>query len=212
MPPKFIQCLQGDPTWIRSRVGRVTASRLADVLTTRKDGKESAARLGYKEELRAERLTGMAEDHFVSKDMDWGSANEQMACDAYQLAFDIMLDKVGFVVHSSLDYSGASPDRLIGDDGVLEVKCPKTTTHLRWRDEGIAPPEYVPQMMWEMACTERKFADFLSYDPRIEDPSLQTFCVRLDFDQALADKYTAEVVKFNSEIEELIARLKAKKD
>ena len=68
-----------------------------------------------------------------------------------------------------------------------EVKCPKsTTTHIGWLTAGVVPPEYIPQMMWEMACTERKFADFLSYDPRIEDPALQTFCVRLEFDEVLA--------------------------
>ena len=206
--PKFIECEQGSDVWLKARIGRITASRLADVLSTRKDGKEAAPRANYRQELVAERLTGMSTDHFVSKDMDWGSANEDMACAAYELAFDIMLDKVGFAVHPSLEFSGASPDRLIGDDGVLEVKCPKTTTHIGWLTAGVVPPEYIPQMMWEMACTERKFADFLSYDPRIEDPALQTFCVRLEFDEVLATAYKYEVCKFEEEIQAIISKLK----
>lgn len=206
--PKIIECIQGSPVWLKARCGRITASRLCDVLATRKDGKEAAKRRDYKMDLIAERLTGISEDNWVSADMDYGTENEPMARMAYELAFDVLVDQIGFAIHPALEYSGASPDALVGKDGVLEIKVPKTTTHLEWKMASVVPEEYVPQMIWEMVCTERFYADFLSYDPRIEDPALRAFCIRLDYDQELANKYTREVMKFNEEIEEAIDKLK----
>lgn len=217
--PRFLSVAPNSDAWLKSRIGKITASRLVDVTSklakkskNGEAGDPSAKALGYKMELVSERLTNVASKHHVTEAMEHGTEYEPMARAVYEMSFDLMVDRIGFALHPTLDYSGASPDALVGKDGLLEIKCPETDTHLEWMMAGDVPEKHKPQMLWNMVCCERNWCDFMSFDPRIEDPELQSFCVRLDFDQALADKYTAEVVKFNSEIEELIAKLKKGKD
>jgi putative phage-type endonuclease len=200
---------QGD-NWIRSRVGRITGSRISDVIARLKNGQESAKRRNYRLELIAERLTGRAADHFVSPAMDWGSAKEDDAVLFYEGALKVIAEPIGFVLHPKHDFTGASPDRSVADDGLLEVKCPTTETHLEWVIAGQVPEEHIPQMQWEMACTGRKWCDFVSYDPRIQDSKLRFFYRRVERDDAKIEELTAEVLKLNAEIEYFMAQHECK--
>jgi putative phage-type endonuclease len=192
---------QQSDAWMRFRAGRITGSRMADVCSYLKDGKtESAKRYNYRMELIAARLTGRSKDHYVTPSMEWGIAQEENAIMFYEAAFGVMAEPCGFFVHPDMPFTGASPDRLIGDDGLLEAKCPETTTHLEYVLQGKVPAEYMPQVQWELACSGRQWADFLSYDPRIQTESLRFFCRRVERDEALIAKYTAEVLKLEAEI------------
>jgi putative phage-type endonuclease len=199
MPESFGR-QQGD-AWVRYRCGRITGSRMADVCSYLKDGKtESAKRYNYRMELIAARLTGRTADHYVTPAMQWGIDTEEAAVLFYEAAFGVMSEPCGFFVHPDMPFSGASPDRLIDDDGLLECKAPETVTHLEYILEGKVPDQYMPQIQWELACTGRKWADFLSYDPRIQTENLRFFCRRVERDEALIAKYTAEVLKMEAEI------------
>jgi putative phage-type endonuclease len=206
MTTKFLNVNQGTAEWLEIRRGRITASRMADVVTELKRGGTSAGYRDYRLALVAERLTGQCEENYVSPYMDWGTEYEPMARAAYEVAFDVMVDRIGFAIHPEMDFAGASPDALVGTDGVLEIKAPKTTTHLAWRLAGAVPEEYVPQMLWEMECCERKWCDFVSFDPRLPD-GIRLFCVRLDYNPELAATYRTKVTALNGEVEEMIAKL-----
>lgn len=204
---RTIDCIQGSAEWLAARCGKITASRMADVLSVLKKGGEGADRRNYRIELIAERLSGRYEDHYVSPEMAWGSEFEEMARAAYEIQTGTMADTAGFVLHPCFDFAGASPDALIGDDGGLEIKCPKTTTHIRWMMAGTVPEEHQPQMLWNMACCERAWWDFVSFDPRLPE-GLKTFIVRLPRDEARIAEMECEVERFNEEVEAAIAALR----
>jgi hypothetical protein len=206
---RVIDCEQGSDVWLKAREGRITASRLVDVLNYLKKGGESQKRADYRTELVAERLTGLAEDRYVSPEMKWGILQEPFARSAYEVETGNFLDLVGFVLHPTMDFSGASPDGLYGLRGGCEFKCPKSTTHIEYMLAGVVPEEYVPQMTWEMACCERDWIDFVSYDPRMPE-DLQLFICRLMRDEAKIKEYEAEVLKFEGEINSQIARLRGR--
>lgn len=225
---------QQSDSWIRSRVGRITGSRIADVCSylsrssgAKKAGDSSAKRDSYRLELIAERLTGRAKDHYVSPAMEWGTETENDARLYYEGIMRQMVEPVGFVLHPEFDFTGASPDSLVGTEGVLELKCPETTTHLQYISEGKIPEEYLPQVAWELACTGRKWADFVSYDPRIHAESLRFFYRRVERNEltwitgygkdevvltgeAVIDYFTSEVLKLNAEIEAFFTERNAK--
>lgn len=213
---------QQSDAWLRNRVGRITGSRLADVCSylviKSRAGESSAKRNNYRMQLIAERLTGRAADTYVSPQMEHATNTEDEAALYYEGVMRQMVEPVGFVLHPKYDFTGASPDRLVGSEGVLEIKCPATTTHLEYIDAGTIPAEYLPQVAWELACTGRKFVDFVSYDPRIQADSLRFFWRRLGRDElewgkddakltgeAVIDYFTSEVLKFNAEIEYFFA-------
>jgi putative phage-type endonuclease len=207
---------QQSDAWLRNRVGRITGSRIADVISVltrtsgaKKAGDPSAKRDAYKLELIAERLTGRAKDHYVSMAMEHGTATEDDARLYYEGALRMMCEPVSFVLHPKYDFTGSSPDALVGEDGILEIKCPDTTTHLDYVLGGKVPDEYLPQIMWELACTGRKWADFVSYDPRIQDDKLRFFYRRVERDEALIAHYTEQVLKLNAEIEYFFAERNA---
>lgn len=207
--PKFLTSDQSSSEWIAARRGRITASRIRDVLAFNKNGSESAKRYNYRMELIAERLTGIAAEHYVTPAMEHGLELEPWAVAAYEAAFGVRTVKCGFAQHQSLDYSGATPDRLVGEDGILEVKCPTSVTHLEWLMADEIPEEHKPQMFWEMACTERHWADFVSFDDRMEE-GLKFFCKRLQYDAAVVADIQAKVMQFNEEIEQSISKLRRK--
>jgi len=200
-----IRGAQGSDQWLRARIGRITASRISDVMATLKRGGESAARRNYKMELTAERLTRRAADHYVSYEMQRGSEKESDAKMLYEMATGTMLEPVGFVLHPELDFTGASPDALIGEAGVLEVKCPKTETFLEWLDTRQVPEDYICQMQWEMACTGRQFAHFFAFDDRLP-AGHQHIVIEVPRNEEMIQRITGEVVRLNTEIEEFIAR------
>jgi putative phage-type endonuclease len=197
---------QNSAEWIWARTGRITASRVCDMMATLKRGGEAACRRDYRAQLIAERLTGRAEDHYVSKEMKFGAEQEPFARTAYEIKTENTVDQVGFVFHPRLDFTGASPDGLIGDDGGLELKCPKTATHLAYMMAGTVPEDYQYQMLWNMACAERKWWDFASYDPRMPE-KLRIFIVRMPRDEARIDEIEREVLKLNSEVQHICAQL-----
>ena len=158
---------QGSGAWLNMRVGRLTASRMADAMAMRKDGKPSESRNKLLVELLAERLTGDATPHFVSAPMLWGIENEPHAKAAYEAASGNLLDKCGFTLHPEIEHFGASPDAHIGDNAVFEAKCPNSTTHVSWLIERKMPEQHKPQVLAQLACTGRSVAVFVSFDPRM---------------------------------------------
>lgn len=193
---------QRSDEWYEARLGKVTASRLDDVMATIKKG-EAAARANYRIELVSERLTGERMLSFTSQAMQWGVYNERAAVAAYELETGRIVSDVGFVVHPVIADSGASPDGLVGDDGLIEIKCPETKAHVNTLLQKKAPAQYIPQIQWQMACTGRKWVDFVSYDPRMPS-NLKLAIIRVDRDDELIEKYEQEVINFLSEVSETI--------
>lgn len=197
---------QGSELWAQARCGLVTASRCGDVIAMTKKG-ESADRRNYRTELICERLTGVPYPQFVSREMQWGREQEAFARAAYEMQRDVLVETVGFVPHPTIALFGCSPDGYSGDRGMVQFKCPATTTHLTWMLSGAIPVEHVPQLLGELACNpEREWIDFASYDPRLP-AHLQFFARRFARDQKLIATLESEVVHFNAEIEQVLALL-----
>lgn len=209
----LIDVEQQSTEWLQMRVGAVTASRMADVMAKlkRKDG-EAAVRWNYKRELVCERLTGRAYDHYVTPEMLWGIENEPLAKAAYELETGLDIAPGGLAMHPTIKWLMASPDGLglLGNDGAVECKCPTTTMHLEYIWAGVVPEEYQWQMLCQMACAERQWVDFVSFDPRLEK-KYQLFIRRFERDNERIKQMEEEVVKFLAEIDEQIAKLKGAK-
>lgn len=203
--PTHIDCEQGSEAWAEARCGLVTASRCADVIATIKKG-EAASRRNYRTELVVEILTGLPAPRFVSLEMQWGIDQEPFARAAYELDRDLLVETCGFVLHPDIARFGASPDGLVGCDGLIQIKCPNTSTHLSWMLGGVVPVEHAPQMLAEMACTGRAWCDFVSFDPRLPR-HLQLFIRRFMRDDNLIATLETEVVHFNAEIESVLSSL-----
>ena len=199
---------QSSEEWFAARLGKVTASRLSDVLATIKTG-EAAARANYRIELVAERLTGKSTPGFTSAAMQWGVECEPMARSAYETETGLIVTEVGFVDHPTIAMAGASPDGLVGDDGLIEIKCPETKTHIETLTSKKAPSKYIPQMQWQMACTGRQWVDFVSFDPRIPE-HLMLEIIRVDRDQSLIDQYSEAVSIFLAEVSKTVELLNSR--
>lgn len=199
--------VQGTAEWHEVRLGKVTASRVADVIAKTKTG-PAASRKNYEAQLIAERLTGEKTDSFTNPAMQWGNDTEAEARAAYSFHMDVDVEEVGFVVHPRIEDSGASPDGLVGDDGLVEIKCPNTATHIETLLSGKIPAKYRTQMMWQMACTERAWCDFVSFDPRLPERQ-RLFIQRVDRDAEVIEGLQAEVVAFLAEIGAKIEALNA---
>ena len=157
---------QGSKEWIQMRLGKLTASRMADVLATTKSG-QSAARKNYLAQLVAERLTGDIGEGFTNSAMLWGTEHEPLARSEYEILKDLSVDHAPFVDHPAIEMCGASPDGFVSDFGLVEIKCPNTATHIDYLLAQKPPAKYVPQMALQLACTKRTWCDFVSYDPRM---------------------------------------------
>jgi putative phage-type endonuclease len=192
-------CEQRSPAWHALRLGKITASRVADALSIIKKG-ESAARRNYRIELLAEIFTGQRQDHFVTKEMQWGADQEPFAIAAYEIQQDLEITAAGFFTHDHIPDFGGSPDGLVGGEGMVEAKCPTTATHVAWLLAGVVPAEYEPQMLALMACTGRQWVDFISFDPRMPH-GLRLFVVRFHRDEARIAQLEAGVTAFNEELE-----------
>lgn len=200
-----MNCDQRSAAWFAARLGKATASKIADV-TAKTKGGYSTSRKNYAAQLVAERLTGVPAESFTSAAMQWGTDTEAEARDAYRQHSLVEVRECGFVDHPTIAMSGASPDGLIGDDGLLELKCPNTATHIETLLGKSAPAKYVTQMMWQMACTGRQWCDFVSYDPRLPD-HMRLFVVKLHRDEAMIAELEAEVTAFLNEVEQTVAQL-----
>jgi len=199
---------QGTQEWFAARMGKVTASRVADVVAKTKTG-YGASRANYAGQLIAERLTGVVVEGFTNDAMRWGTENEPEARTAYQFATDCDVEQVGFVPHPTITESGASPDGLIGDIGMLEIKCPNTSTHIETLRGRKVPEKYVTQIQWQLACTGRKWCDFVSYDPRMPE-EMRLFVSRVHRDDKRIEELEGEVIGFLAEIDEAIKDLTRK--
>lgn len=199
---------QGSPEWFAARLGKVTASRVADVIAKTKTG-WSASRTNYAAELVAERLTGASAEKFSNAAMAWGTEKEPDARAAYEFYSDATVDLVGFVSHPTIRDAGASPDGRVGAEGLVEIKCPNTTTHIETLLGGSVPSKYITQMQWQMACEGRQWCDFVSYDPRLPE-SMALFVRRVPRDQAMIEALEKDVSAFLREIDETVAQLRAK--
>lgn len=197
---------QGSGEWLRQRCGRVTASRIADIVAKTKSG-PSASRATYMAQLIAERLTGSVTETFVTPAMQHGIAMEDEAASAYEFYASATLERVGFVDHPTIPMTGASPDRLVGSDGLCEIKCPNTHTHIETLLGRSVPGKYVHQMHWQMECTGRQWCDFVSYDPCLPE-DLRLFVKRVERDDVAIGELQAAVRDFISEIEERIVNLR----
>lgn len=202
------QIIQGSAEWKAIRCGKVTASRVADVIAKTKTG-YGASRANYAAELVAERLTGVVIEGYTNAAMQHGTATEPEARAAYEFRTDATVIEVGFVEHPNLNFSGASPDGLVGEDGLVEIKCPITATHIETLLTGKVPAKYETQMLWQMACSGRKWCDYVSYDPRLPE-SMRLFVKRLHRDDKRIEEITGEVMLFLNEINETVAKLTEK--
>lgn len=190
--------------WFAARVGHVTASRVADVMAKIKTG-EAASRANYRAQLVAERLTGQPAESFSNTAMEWGTSTEPFARAAYECHTGELVTEVGFVKHPSIEWAGASPDGMLLD-GLVEIKCPNTATHIDTLIAKSAPAKYIPQMQFQMACTNAAWCDFVSFDPRLPE-HLQLFVIRVNREDEYIKTMEAEVVKFLAEVQDLINKL-----
>jgi putative phage-type endonuclease len=197
---------QDNFVWRIERVGKVTASRVADIVARTKTG-YSASRTTYLGQLVAERLTGFpADSTFISPAMQWGIEQEVRARNAYAFFSDQDVVCASFIDHPTIEMAGASPDGLVGTEGLVELKCPNTSTHIEALLTRTIPQKYQIQMLWQMACTDRAWCDFVSYDPRLPEEH-SVFVQRLARIEGRIAELEEEVRTFIFEVETTIGRL-----
>ncbi len=197
---------QGTPAWIAARMGRVTASRVADVIAKTRSG-WGASRANYMAQLIAERLTGVAGESYTNAAMQWGVDTEPQARAMYEFMTDATVTEAGFDQHPTIAMSGASPDGYVGEDGLLECKCPNTATHIETLLGGSIPEKYITQMMWQMACRpERRWCDFVSFDPRLPEAA-RMFIQRVPRDDTAIAGLEKDVIGFLAELDAKIGEL-----
>lgn len=199
---------QRSAEWYRQRLGNVTASRIADVIATTRNG-YGAARESYMMELLAERLTGVTQEHFTNEAMLWGIEQEDFARAAYEARTGQPVLEVGYIPHPEIQRTGASPDGFV-QDGLVEIKCPTTKTHIGFLLDGIIDGKYQSQMAWQMECTGREWCDFVSYDPRLPE-NVRMVIKRYTPEPVYLEYLRGEVQKFLAELDELEARVRAYK-
>lgn len=198
--------IQGSPEWFAARCGRATASCFGDILATIKSG-EAAARRNYKAQLVCERMTGVVAESFTNAAMQWGTDNESYARAAYEAQTGELVEQVAFIPHTEL-MAGASPDGLIDLYGCMEIKCPNTASHIDTLLKGMSP-EHMAQVQGVMWIGQRKWCDFVSYDPRLPE-KLQLHIQRIERDNAYIDNLVSAVTQFLSEVDELVLQLEKK--
>jgi len=205
---KVIDCIQGTPEWHAARCGRIGASSIADATARTKTG-WGAMRANLAARLVVERLTGAQTEGFTSDAMRWGTEQEPAAREMYGFASGLEVKQVGLVLHPAISMSHASPDGLVGDDGLVEIKCPSSAVHIDTLLGGAIDGKYVKQMQWQMACTGRAWCDFVSYDPRMP-AEMQLHVERVHRDPQMISDLEMAVVLFLAEVAETVEKLQAK--
>lgn len=196
---------QGSPEWFAARLGKVTASRVSDVIAKTKSG-WSASRANYLAQLVAERLTGQQQESYTNAAMQWGTDNEPLARAAYEFRTDATVTPAWFIDHPSIPMTGASPDGLIGNVGLVEIKCPNTSTHIETLLGKTIPGKYETQMQWQMACTGAQWCDFVSFDPRMPE-AMRLFVCRLPRDDKRIAELETEIKAFLKELDDKVNAL-----
>jgi putative phage-type endonuclease len=206
----MIEVIQGSPEWFAARCGKVTASRVADIIAKTKTG-PSASRENYLAQIVCERMTGKPAESYSNAAMAWGTEQEPFARAAYESAKDVLVEEVGFVPHPNISEASASPDGLVGLFGLVEIKCPNTATHIQTLLDQKVPEKYNTQMQWQMACTQRQWCDFVSFDPRMAE-GLQLFIKRVELDPVYIANLEKEILNFLFDVEHKITQLNKLKD
>jgi putative phage-type endonuclease len=196
---------QKSDEWFAARLGKVTASRVADVIAKTKTG-YSASRENYMAQLVVERLTNTQAESYTNAAMQWGTDQEPFARAAYEVQQNVLVDETGLVDHPTIEMAGASPDGLVGEDGLVEIKCPNTATHIDTLLTQTVPAKYITQMQFQMACTGRQWADFVSFDPRMPQKA-QIFIKRVPRDDAFIKEIESEIKKFLAEVSAKVDQL-----
>ena len=199
--------IQGTPEWFAARCGRVTASRIADIVAKTKTG-WGASRASYMAQLVAERLTGTVAPSYENDAMRWGTEKEPDARAAYEFRHDVEVTQVGFIDHPTIAMAGASPDGLVCDAGLLEIKCPNTATHIDTLLGQAVPGKYELQMQWQMSCSGRAWCDFVSFDPRMPE-TMAMFVARVKRDDAQIDTLEKLVTDFLAELDAKVDELRS---
>ena len=193
--------------WFAARLGKVTASSLHKVLARTKTG-YGADRANYLTQLVLERVTGNKADGYTNAEMQWGIDQEPFARAAYEAHKGVLVDEVGFIQHPTIEMAGASPDGLVGDDGMVEIKCPSSKTALEcWLSDDPVEAKYYAQMQWQMACAGREWCDYVVFDPRMPAKA-QLFIYRVSRDREWLATTEKEVVKFLAEVDAKVAALR----
>lgn len=201
---------QGSEEWFAQRLGKATASKIQDIISKGRGGAPSAGRRNYHAQLVLERLTGRREETYTSPEMQWGTDNEAGAASAYEFLEDVTAEMTGFVDHPTIPNAGASPDRLIGSVGLLEIKCPKSATHLEFLNGAPIPAKYITQMNWQLACMpEREWCDFVSFDPRMPQ-SMQLEIRRHVRNPVVISELEHEVQRFLMDVDDSVKMLRMK--
>lgn len=200
--------VQRSQEWFAARLGKVTASRIGDLRKRTKTG-WAAARADYMADLIAERLSGEHIPGGTGSARRWGQEIEPEAKRAYAFYRDAEIVEVGFIPHPTIADAGASPDGLIGEDGLVEFKCPTVITHLETLETDAIAAEYLQQMQWQMACTGRQWCDFASYDPRYPE-AMRLYVQRVRRDDEMIAAIEADVVQFLTELCIRVDRLRSK--
>ena len=196
--------IQGSPEWLSERAGKVTASMVSAVLAK----PETAGYRDYQAQLVAEILTGKPQgSDYINAAMAFGTEMEPLARSAYEAETGFSVDEVGFCQHPTINRAGASPDGLVGDFGLVEIKCPKVATHLAYLIAGVVPVGYKNQMMWQMACSGRDWCDFASFRPDLPE-HLQLFIIRFKRDPERIKELETAVVAFLDSVDKMINQLK----
>ena len=193
--------------WFNARLGKVTASRIADLMAKTKSG-YSASRDNYMAQLTIERLTQKPTEGYTNAAMQWGTDQEPFARAAYETKTGQLVTEVGFIVHPEIDQAGASPDGLVGDEGMVEIKCPESKTMIETLLSDKVPDKYFKQMQWQMACAGRKWCDYVVFDPRMPE-NLQLCVRRVERDDYIIDEIKAEINKFLAELEIQVGKLRS---
>lgn len=195
---------QGSSAWLSARSGLITASRIKDVTNFLKNGTEGAGRKRYKRELALERLTGMAATHYVTPAMEHGTAYEPIARSAYELHRDVMVRTVGLVLHPALDFTAASPDGIVGEDGGIEIKSPQVDTMVEWiRAGNVVPEDHQEQCLWVMECCDLEWIDFVAAHPRFKP-----LIVRMEHDEVRQSEIREQVYQFEVEVNAMVEELR----
>lgn len=190
--------IQGSEEWKAARLGKVTASRISDMIARTKTG-WGASRANYMSELLCERLTGTPAEHYISAPMQYGTEMESEARAAYSFRTDSDVELIGFVPHPTIAMAGCSPDGLVGGDGGIEIKCPNTATHLETLLSGTIPAKHTTQIQFTMGCTQRQWWDFVSYDRRVPEP-MRIFLRRVERDDLMIAQLEVMVKEFLAEL------------
>ena len=207
----IIDVVQGSKAWVFARLGKATASRAADIPARTKSGGYRSSRENYMGELIAERLTGRPLERFNSAAMVWGTEHEDEARREYAFSHDTLVERVGFVLHPRIENFGGSPDGIVadaaGEKGLVEIKCPLTSTHINTLRTEQVPSDYYLQMMANLACTGLPWCDYVSFDPRLPS-EMQLFVKRIERHDDTIEMIEAEVALFLDDLEVALADLK----